>query len=165
MKTNALRIGLLISLLAFGAPAAAEVYRCGPAGQPVYTDHPCADGERLELRAPNVVEPLDTSAARDYDRRIERGRRARNAADAAWLEQHEERQANEDRIRAGRIAGMAVAGMSPAQVRAAMGEPDKVSGDRWTYRSGEGVTRTVTFRDGTVDDVNERKARKSRKKP
>ncbi|HSW11648.1 MAG TPA: DUF4124 domain-containing protein [Solimonas sp.] len=157
MNCHSIRSGLLCSLLLACLPAAAEVYQCGEPGKLIYTDRPCADGEKLELRAPVVVEPPSADAARDYDRRIARERGQRDAADAAWLEQHDERRAREERIRAARIAREAVEGMSPADVRHALGEPDQVSSgdrsERWTYRRDDGGRHVVSFRDGTVSAV------------
>lgn len=155
-------IVLAVLCLAAAVPARAEIYRCGPPGQQTYTDRPCADGQRLELPPPVTVAPADAGAARDWDRRVARGRKARDAADAEWLEQHEERRRREERIRAARIAGRVVEGMTEAEVRHVLGAPDEVErgGEAEVWRYGSG--RRIRFRDGVV--VGTGKAQSRRKK-
>lgn len=62
---NLLTIGaLLLAAMASTAGAAGEVYRCSVDGRTVFTDRPCADGERIEGLA------VDAPAA---ERATERG--------------------------------------------------------------------------------------------
>lgn len=147
----------LLALLAFCMPAAAEVYRCGSGGQLTYTDQPCAAGERLDLPPPVTVAPEDGSLARSRERRIEEGRQRRDAADAAWLRGHEVATDKAEAIRGARLAGVAIAGMTAADVRQALGEPDKVTagdgGERWTYKLDDGGRQVVSFRAGEVTTV------------
>jgi len=157
MNLTRSRVCLSLPLLAFCMPAAAEVYRCGSGGQVTYTDQPCAAGERLELAAPVTIAPEDGSLARSRERRIQADRQRRDAADAAWLERYEAETDKAEAIRSARLAGVAIEGMTAADVRQALGEPDKVTagdgGERWTYRLEDGGKQVVSFRDGAVSRV------------
>lgn len=155
-----------VSLLALAVsfPAVAEVYRCERDGRPVFTDQPCAGQSPLALPPPTVVAPEDEEAARAFDARIRQGRERRDAADARWLEQHEEQKATAERIRRARVGGYVTAGMTPAEVRQVLGEPERVrggeGGERWTYAGNGGSTSTVVFREGVVADVQERRRKR-----
>ena len=154
----------LAGLALAAGPALADVYRCRVDGVTVFTDRPCGDAAPLALPPPTMIPRGDEAAARDYDRRIEAGRRARDEADAEWLDGHEARKAQQERSRSARIAGTVVEGMLSGDVRALLGSPDEVrgsdAGEQWLYRSGNGVTRTITFRDGAVARVSETGRRK-----
>jgi hypothetical protein len=171
MNRNPLRAagaGLLLLALSLVPPAGAEVYRCQRDGQMVFTDQACSGGAALALPAPVVVTPEDDRLARAHDRREAASRQDRDAADSAWLAAHRERQLREDGIRSARIAGVAVEGMTAADVRQALGEPDKVSasdsGERWTYKLDGGARRVVSFRAGTVAAVTVADAAKRKRR-
>ncbi|MBI2383310.1 MAG: DUF4124 domain-containing protein [Gammaproteobacteria bacterium] len=147
-------------LLSISTSASAEVYRCESQGKVTYTDRPCAAGAPPQaLPAPTVVPrgQDERERAREYDRRIERERQARDRADAEWAEAHRARKERDEALRHARIAGKVVKGMDAGDVRSAWGEPaeitreerDGVVWERWTYRDG-GAVRTVQFRGGEV---------------
>jgi hypothetical protein len=154
----------LAGLALSAGPALADVYRCRADGVTVFTDRPCGDAAPMALPPPTVIPRGDEAAAREYDRRIEAGRQARDEADAEWLDGHEARKAQLERSRSARIAGTVVEGMLSGDVRALLGSPDEVrssaSGEQWLYRPGQGVTRTITFRDGAVVRISETGRRK-----
>ena len=163
LRKSLATVGVAGLALAAG-PALAEIYRCQVDGLTVFSDRPCEGGTPLALPPPTVIPRGDEAAAREYDQRIEAGRRVRDAADAKWLDGHQARQAQQERSRSARIAGTVVQGMLPGDVRALLGSPDEVrgsdTGEQWLYRSGNGVTRTITFRDGAVARVSETGRRK-----
>lgn len=159
------RVTMTVAGLALAAgPALADVYRCRADGVTVFSDRPCGDTAPLALPPPTVIPRGDEAAAREYDRRIQAGRQARDEADAEWLDAHEARKAQQERSRSARIAGTVVEGMLSGDVRALLGSPDEVrssaSGEQWLYRSGQGLTRTITFRDGAVVRISETGRRK-----
>lgn len=153
-----LACGLVLALLQ--VPAAAEVYRCTRDGQTVFTDSPCGETPPLALPPPVVIQPVDPDLVRDHDQRRTQARKARDAADAEWLEQHAARRECEERIRRARADGHVTAGMSPADVRFVWGDPEAVQkgedGERWRYRLNSGDRATVVFREGVVSQVQER---------
>lgn len=148
------------TLLLF-APAAlgASVYRCEQDGRVVFTDRPCSAGAQpLPERSPSVL-PGGAAAdlAKAHDERRRRANDARRKADAQWLQAHEARKAEEARLRQALVEGRVIQGMTAAQVRQAWGSPDRIERsaqpgvqERWIWRSGKKVTRSVTFRDGRV---------------
>lgn len=173
LRTLVLVAGLLPTLVS------AEVYRCEREGRTVYTDVPCAAGARPQVpSAPAAVVTgagVPAEVAKQYDERMAREKKARDEADAQWLEAHESRKAEEARIRAALIEGRVIAGMTPAQVRQVLGGPDEISHEvaggrnieRWEYR-GKGRKRSVSFEDGRVTGASDRasksKTHKNRKK-
>jgi len=154
----------LAGLALAAGPALADVYRCRADGVTVFSDRPCGGAAPLALPPPTVIPRGEEEAAREYDRRIQAGRQARDEADAEWLDAHEARKAQQERSRSARIAGSVVEGMLSGDVRALLGSPDEVrsiaSGEQWLYRPGQGLTRTITFRDGAVVRISETGRRK-----
>lgn len=151
---------------------AAEVYRCEQNGQVTYTDRPCAAGAQPAQLAPPaaVVQPPrdgESKMAHDYDRDAERAQKARDRADAQWLKEHDQAKAKDERVRDALMHGEAAVGMTPDQVRRALGDPLRtthtktryVSEERWIYETTDG-RRTVTFRDGEVVSVTTHKGRR-----
>lgn len=159
-----LSVATVVGLTLAAGPALAEIYRCRVDGVTVFSDRPCGDATPLALPPPTVIPRGDEAAAREYDQRIEAGRRARDKTDAEWLDGHEARKAQQERSRSARIAGTVVEGMLAGDVRALLGSPDEVrssdSGEQWLYRPGQGVTRILTFRDGAVVRISETGRRK-----
>lgn len=136
--------------------ADAAVYRCDVEGRVVYTDTPCkAEAEPLEVRTPSSIAPVQGGdLARDYDERIGAERAQRDEASARWLEGYQDNKAEAERIRAARVDGRVVPGMTPADVKLAWGMPDAVENpdaerERWVYRRDR-TRKVVTFRDGRV---------------
>lgn len=170
MKTSML--GLVLVLIMVSGLARAEVYRCERDGKVVYTDRACqADATPESVRAPNTVTatPGERKLARDYDRRVERDRKARNKADREWIKQHGAAEAESARIRNAVDQRRVVHGMTPAQVRMLLGTPANTTTtaaanadiERWTYR-GDGGERVITFRNGLVSSASAEKKRKKK---
>jgi hypothetical protein len=85
-------------LLLLSSPAGAEpVYKCEEKGVITYTDRPCAPGataaELPELIVTTPPTRAEQDLAREHDERLARDTAERDAADAAWLEQHEREKA------------------------------------------------------------------------
>lgn len=153
------------------APAApAEIYRCEDKGHVRFTDRPCdAQAEPVELRAPIIVpaEPHPDLLG-DSDKKSAARRKARDAADAAWVKDYTARKAAEERIRHGRMTRTVVEGMKPDDVRRLHGEPDVVTKSRggkteretWRYTLDDGTQLHVTFTGGAVSAVRTRESKK-----
>lgn len=140
--------------------AGADVFRCQQDGRTVFTDRPChASAEPMQLEPPTVLSAPGNfdDLAQAHDARLARERKAKAAADAAFLQQHGARKAEENRIRGALVEGRVVGGMSAEQVRQVWGSPDhiepRVSGgktqERWVY-ADQRQRRSVTFTDGVV---------------
>lgn len=148
---------LVSSVSAGGLP----VYKCEEKGVITYTDRPCSvDAEALTLRAPIVTAPLTSDERRRaaaWDRRATGEAGARDREDAQWLKRHGQRRDREARVGKAILEHRVIKGMTAAEVRRALGEPDAVAGgdsfgsakESWTYREGTS-TRTVNFKDGEV---------------
>lgn len=141
--------------------ARAEIYRCVAQGKTVLTDRPChAQAQPETVREPSVVTATDGEKrlAREFDRRVERERKARDAADREWARQHEADERDAARMRRAVEQRKVVRGMTPEQVRMLYGVPDRVETstvkgsdiEQWFYEGGSGGKRVVTFRDGRV---------------
>lgn len=164
-------LAALALLAATAAPAA--VFRCERGGRLVFTDVACFVGATPEtIRAPNAMDTTAGAAlARRWDERMARERGRRAAAEGEWLEAFEAGREKARRVRRGRVRGQVVEGMSAAQVRQVLGEPDEISRsgengrerERWRY-AGDQATRTVTLADGEVTSVRESKARRRQQK-
>lgn len=162
-----------VCLMSMALLARAEMYRCEQDGRIVFTDHPCAAGAQPhEPSRATVVSPgKGSDLAREYDERLSRQTENRDEADAEWLERHESEKADAARIRKALVENKVVGGMTPAQVRRVLGDPDdvarNVSGgketERWTYRDGK-ARRTVNFKDGRVSQSSEKSSKKPSKK-
>lgn len=158
---------LLSAGLLWSVPeVAAQVYRCEQGGTVRYSDKPCASGAQpVELPKPIVV-PAGPKAdlLGEAERRRNQQRQARDTADAQWLQDHETRKSEEDRLRDGRVSRTVVQGMRPADVRRIHGEPSVVSAGKtakgaretWSYAMEGGRRVHVTFIDGVVTNVRER---------
>lgn len=167
MRTSAVLLALVCSA------AQAEVYRCDKDGKTVFTDRPChAEAQPEALREPNRVTatPGERKLASQYDRRLERERKARDRADRQWVKDRDASDAQAARIRQAIEQHKAVRGMTPDQVQMALGRPESVEtssgkqGDieQWTYRADSDGRKVVTFRDGVVSTASS--SRKKRKK-
>lgn len=167
----ACRVGAVVLVtLAAADVAHAEVYRCEQNGVVRYTDKPC----NPRAQALDLPEPIVLPAGPKVDllgeasKRKQKQREARDETDAQWLEEHEARKADEERLRSARIDGEVVEGMKEADVRRLHGEPAVVSrssgknGDRetWSYVLGDGRRMHVTFVDGQVSTVRTRMEKK-----
>lgn len=165
-------VRILLSILLASPAAWAEVYRCEQDGKTVYTDRPCAQGAApYAAQKPMTVLPATPAASateleKAHDARAARERQNRDAADAEWLRQHQAKKDKAERVRGGMVRGEAVPGMSPVQVRSAMGEPDELSGEtgheRWRYREADGTLVTVQFKNGEVSKVSRQKKKKGK---
>lgn len=160
---------LLLSLLP--TAASAEVYRCEQSGKAVYTDRPCyAQAAPLTVREPNAVTATqgERKLAREYDRRVERDRKARDKADRQWVKEHSAAEADMARIRKAIEQHRVVRGMTPDQVRMVLGVPAQTDSsvvreadiEQWTYRSASGGKQVVTFKNGRVSNATAEKKRK-----
>lgn len=161
--------GWVAVVLVLGCPMAAggaraAVYRCTVGGKTVYTDQACRVGaSAVKLPALQTVPAglAEQDMAGQYDRRQKAAAQARKAADAAWLQRHAARKAQQAAIRKGLVEGRVVAGMSPAQVEQVLGSPARRTGSavapkRWTYVNGRS-RRVVEFSGGVVKRVRARR--------
>lgn len=152
---------LLLGLLAV-LPVEAAVYRCEIGGSPVYTDRPCAAGVAPHAMPQISTVPAagDSDLAKDHDARIERGRKARDKDDAAWLKAHEETKDRAARMRAAIAEKKVLKDMTPDEVRRALGSPDEVERENgreeWVYGSGK-ARQVVVIEDGRVVKIPARK--------
>ncbi|MFP5306421.1 MAG: DUF4124 domain-containing protein, partial [Gammaproteobacteria bacterium] len=124
--------------------AQAEVYRCSDSGGVVrYTDKPCGTAAQpIDLPDPIVVPAGPTAdLIGEAKERKDTKRAARDEADAEWIEQHEARKAEEERLRNARVTATVVEGMTPADVRRIHGDPLVVS----ESRSAKGVRETWSY--------------------
>jgi hypothetical protein len=148
------------------APAAAQVYRCEQDGVVRYTDKPCERGARPVELPPAIVVPAGPQAdlLGQAERRKQAQRKARDAAQAEWLQDYEVRKSEEERLRSGRVTRTVVEGMAPEDVRRIHGEPAVISRSQtakgaretWSYALDGGKRLHVTFTDGRVSGVRTR---------
>lgn len=157
MRRRIAVLGLLVTL-----PVEAAVYRCEVGGKPVYTDRPCAAGV-----APHAMPQISTvpaagesDLAQEHDARKDRGRKARDKDDAAWLKSHAEAKDREARMNAAIADKKALKDMNPDEVRRALGSPDEVerrSGvEEWVYIDGKS-RQTVVIENGRVIKISGKK--------
>lgn len=145
----------LIFLL-LSTPARAEIYKCVTAGKTLYSDRPCDAAAQ-----PAALPPLNTiqrkegdDLAKSYDDRLSREKKARDAADAAFVKDHAEKTARAKSIRTAIIDHRAIKGMTPGEVESALGSADeKLPDGSWRYRR-EGQRITVNFEAGEVSGVS-----------
>jgi len=163
MKTALAVVAVLLSMSAGAKP----VYKCEEGGTITFTDQPCAPGARaaelpdLVITAPPT--PSQQDLARSHDARLGRERAARAREDAEWLKQHAAAEERAARVRKAILEHRVIRGMTFAEVKRALGEPDQVSsGDSygtdkasWVYRR-DGRTRTVNFKNGEVTSTSAR---------
>jgi hypothetical protein len=147
-------ICLVMALAATEAVAA--VFRCTQDGRALYTDRPCRAGETPHALPRLGLTPAGPQAdlAAEHDERRSRNREMRQRDDAAFLEAHTERKAQDRRMERAIGAKRTAPGMSADQVRRALGRPDAVKrdhkgGERWIYREGK-KKKTVRLEDGKV---------------
>ncbi len=152
-----LLLALGLMLAAMPAPAAGAVWRCAGERGPVFTDRPCADG-RLLPALPVTVIAAPPAPATAF------GRSSRPAPKRGQAKRDGEPPVSFDteRIRHAMIRDRAVPGMSPAQLRFTLGEPDEIRIERgagrgrevWRWRDARRRLR-VTLRQGRVVAVEE----------
>lgn len=165
---------LLVAGFAAGASAGtAPVYKCEENGAITYTDQPCsATAAAHQLPAAIVVAPPSRSElerARTHDSRLARDRAERDRADGEWLTQHAQRRDREARVRKAIVEHRVIKGMTMAEVRQALGEPDDVAGGdsfgsdkaTWTYTDAAG-TRVVNFKSGEVTTTRGKTAKRNK---
>ncbi len=156
----------VISAAVCAGPAAAQVYRCEQDGVVRYSDKPCSAQARPVELPPAIVVPAGPQAdlLGQAEQRKQARRKARDAADAEWVQAHEARKAEEERLRSGRVTRTVVEGMAPDDVRRIHGEPTVVSTSQtakgvreiWSYVLDGGARVHVTFTNGRVSGVRTR---------
>ncbi len=155
----------------FGAQA--QVYRCEKDKVIVYSDKPCAADAKPTQLPPAVVIPAGPTSdlLREAELREQKAAEAAQAArqaEAAWQDKHATEKAEAERLRAARVSGVVVEGMSTADVRHMHGEPMLVSHstsgkgvrETWSYAEQDGKRLHVTFTDGRVSAVRVRENKK-----
>ncbi len=148
-------------------PSAAAVYRCDHNGKPVYTDKPCNNGaEQTPLPALTTIapEPHAAKLSDQYDADVARRHKARDKADAEWLQQRQRSDTQAASIRKALIDGNVVKGMTSDQVQQVLNLPARVEDpggahERWIYQNGR-TRRTITFSNGVVSADSSRTSRK-----
>lgn len=147
--------GSALLIIGLAPVAQAAVYRCVVEGRAIYTDRPCAVGATEHPLPELGAMPSGEASglARQHDERRQRERESRAQDDAAWLESHAQRKAQEARMEAAIRDRQVLKGMNSEQVRRALGSPDQVErrpgGERWVFGSGRN-TRTVEFENAQV---------------
>ena len=161
-------LSAMLPMLIAGPAGAKPVYKCEEGGKVTFTDQPCSpDAAAATLPGLIVTQPPTQSQrelARSWDQRMVREAAERDRADAEWLKQHHGRKDRDLRVRKAMIGHTVIKGMTFAEVKQALGEPDHVaSGDSygtgkqtWTYADSG---RTVNFKDGAVTTTSSRKKR------
>lgn len=161
-----LLFGVMVLLLS-GPAAARPVYKCEDNGNMTYTDQPCAPGATAAQLPGLIVTAPPTAAeqdlARAHDARTAGARAARDRDDAQWLKQHAQRQDRDARVRQAILAHKVIKGMTFAEVKQSLGEPQDVRGGdsygtdktTWVYADGRS-RRTVNFKDGQVTSTTSR---------
>lgn len=147
---------LLFLVCAAGA-ARAEVYRCTANGKTVYTDVPCQPGAvpaELPPLTPIDRQPTRTPLTEQFDANAKREAETKRAAAAEWSKNYATKKAHDDAVRRAVIEHRAVRGMTPAEVRNALGEPSRIDGagtpaERWIYQNGR-ERRTLGFAAGVL---------------
>ena len=163
MKPAIAVVCLVVSVSAGAEP----VYKCEEKGKITYTDQPCAPGAAAAELPGLIVTPPPTAAQRDlaraHDERIARGRAERDRDDAEWLKQHGNRKDRDARVRQAILQHRVIKGMTFAEVKQALGEPQETQGGdsygtakaTWIYVAG-GQRRSVNFKDGQVTSTTRR---------
>lgn len=163
----------LIVLLLGVSAAHAEVYRCVQNGKTTYTDKPC-HAETQPEALPNLTiikpPPGKRDLAKDFDERVERERKARDQADREWVREYDARQEKAERVRKGIIERKAVKGMTPQELRQALGDPASTSRsesrrgvtERWVYQLDGGSRQAVTLTDGEVSAISTSKGKRKK---
>ena len=160
---------MLLSIQAGATP----VYKCQEKGKITYTDRPCsATATASTLPMLVVTDPpsaTERALARAHDERIARGQAERDRDDEAWLKGHELAKDRAERVRKAIIGHKVIKGMTAAEVRQSLGEPDEVARsesfgsdkETWTYE-GDGEKRTVNFKDAQVTTTSARRGTRRR---
>lgn len=158
-------------MLVLSGPAVGKpVYKCEENGKITYTDQPCAPGAAATALPGLIVTAPPTAAERDlaraHDARLDGARAARERDDSQWLKQHANRKDREARVRQAILAHKVIKGMTFAEVKQSLGEPQEVQGgdsygtDKTAWIYTEGGRRTVNFKDGQVTSTSSRGKRK-----
>lgn len=159
-------------LLLSGPAGAKPVYKCEENGKITYTDQPCSPGAAAAQLPGLIVTTPPTSAeqdlARAHDARTAGARAARDRDDAQWLRQHADRKDRDARVRQAILAHKVIKGMTFAEVKQSLGEPQEVQGGdsygtektAWIYTNAG--RRTVNFKDGQVTSTSARNRSKKR---
>lgn len=167
-RATVLRSIVLATLAVGSGTATAEVYKCaGERGTPIYQESPCPPGKEMRnfqvdppeitvLPAPALTAP---ASARERNSTAARGASGKDPKPVK-SGTTEDKAAERKHIRSG---------MSEAEVRARLGQPDVTSGGknrksaRWTYLPAPGDPETITsltFANGVVTDVERKVFRK-----
>jgi hypothetical protein len=161
------------ALMLTATGASAEVYRCERDGRAHYQDQPCYKGDKpadLNYVGKPRGSAVEKAMAKSWDRHLEQSRKERGKSDAAWLKEHQQKTDKADSVRTALNQRRVVKGMTPDQVREVLGEPDAQSLQEgrenitvWSYKPDEGPQYTVSFRNGEVNSVYQRRGKTRRK--
>jgi len=144
--------------------AADEIYRCQIDGRTVFSDKPCgAAAERIDVPPPMIMPAGPKADLLGEAERRDQAAAARKAqAEAEWTAEYEARKAQEEKLRAARIADEIVTGMTPEDVRRLRGDPVTVATSQsgksqrmtWSYLLEDGSRLHVKFTDGVVSSTS-----------
>lgn len=165
--------GMLLGLMAPATVTAAEVFRCVVDGVTKFSDKPCGNGaQKIEVAPPQLMPAGPELDLLDAAKQRSEAQGKRHATDAKaeqdWLEAHEAEKARETRVRAGRIAGEVVEGMTADEVRRMHGDPLTISTassgararETWSYVLDDGSRLHVTLMDGVVSSTRVRREKR-----
>lgn len=168
-----MKTAIAVACVVWSVSAGAKpVYKCEENGKITYTDQPCSPGAAATPLPGLIVTTPPTAAERDlaraHDARLDGARAARDRDDAQWLQQHANRKDRDARVRQAILAHKVIKGMTFAEVKQSLGEPQQVQGgdsygtDKTAWIYTEGQRRTVNFKDGQVTSTSARDKGKKR---
>ena len=167
MKFATREIIIAAAAILLSTNAMAEIFTCKKKGETVYSDAPCgANAEAYTPQTPIIITPSEslTDLEKEYNQRQQKLNKSSEKANKAWLEDYERRREQENRVRAGFISRKPVRGMTSAQVRQIMGEPDQIITNNdsvtWMYKSHTDKQYRVRMDAGVVSKVYSRKINK-----
>lgn len=135
-----MNIRLLLPLLTlFALPTQAAVYKCTLNGQLQYSDKPCArEAQPATLPPLTEMDAAKPSAlSKQYDQSVAHDKKARDAADAAWVKAQQAEAKRAVQAREAIIHHRVHKGMTRSEVASALGSPESSDAlGRSTYRDG-----------------------------
>lgn len=143
---NALRITrrvILLTVASFTTPATAAIYQCQQQGQTVFSDSPCGSNARvIEVNPVRTGGRLDQGSDVEFYQPPERRQAPANECPAGYIQSSE--------LRRMRVQERVQEGMSEAQVRYILGDPERRDGQWWVYERRGEETGRYRFRLGCL---------------
>ncbi|SDV99681.1 DUF4124 domain-containing protein [Marinobacter mobilis] len=134
---------ILFTIVTFTTPVTAAIYQCQQHGQTVFSDRPCgSDARVIDVSPVRTGGRLDQGSDVEFYQPPQRRPAPDSGCPAGYIQSSD--------LRRMRVQAHVHEGMSEAQVRYILGDPERQDGQWWVYERRGEETGRYRFRQGCL---------------